>query len=1349
MKQILQSYLRRLTNLSANNKSLLLLRLVSDRFIDLHDFNFLIKKSSFNIIESLIGKKPKIEICSVADSRDEDNNLMSRRLKRLSRAEKYIFEERGSKDLYVGWPFVKGKFSDGTMVRCPLLFFPVELTQEENVWNLSLRKDVNITFNKSFLLSYAYYNEIVIPEDLIEQTLDELEKDSKIFRTNIYKILQKSPVELNFNQETFIDELKPFTQYKKADYDKSKQNGVLKLYPEAVLGIFPQAGSYLVSDYQHLLEENAYEDIEQFFASRSKQENFDTEKHSPDFLHFANKVKEEDTFTPFKLDAYQENAIKAVKKGNSLVVQGPPGTGKSQLISNIISDFIARGKRVLLVCQKRVALDVVHERLHAGNISDFTALVHDFKNDRKTLFNNIHEQIERLYDYRMKNSSLDAIQIERNFLQSSRKIDQITEELEEFKEVLFDENEARVSVKELYLNSDRNASVINIKQEYRNFDFEKIAPFENKLKTYFAYHKKINKESYTWRNRKRFTGYGIGDLNKMKTILNEIPLYQNEISNKIESLLGSGMELKVAEKIYEGRENLKEMLRQLNDDAVYKMFRHIVGSKDNSSAGHPDLVWLSSMKRNLMGCFSDDGPEINIDVNDIGTFQEALRKKMKARRNIFAYIRWLIFAKEKSWINKVLATNNLRRKGKDYRKLEKMVDYRLNLEHNITKLKSCSWLTNLPDFLLKDVFEKWFSSSRDSCTAYLIFNSYRNFKEYFNTSILSRDQFTEKVNLLYEIVVDIPTRMDQWKVYFRDARIEMILADSRLNEKMIATLSEDFDSLCDFDNLKNELTETERAVIDKLIDFQDYISEEEIVGVFRNSLRLAWIDHIETKFPILRSINSLKFERMQLELQESVKEKLKLSRKITILKLRERTYENVEYNRLNNMTTYRDLDHQVTKKRQIWPIRKLIKNFENEIFDLIPCWMARPETVSAIFPMEKVFDLIIFDEASQCFSEQGIPAMYRGKQIVVTGDKMQLSPFDLYKTRWEEASDEDTDPSLEVDSILDLASRYLMQVQLRQHYRSQSLDLIEFSNQHFYGGNLTLLPDKKILDEGNPGIDYVKVNGIWSNQINEIEAIKVVEIVEKLIQTHPKKEIGIVSFNARQQDHIMDVLESKSAENGFVIPENLFVKNIENVQGDERDIIIFSIGYAPDENGQMHHHFGSLNIYKGENRLNVAVTRARKKIIIVTSILPQQLKVDDTKNEGPKLLKKYLEYAMDVSKGNFVPKLNKSNSHRTDWYLKNKIQSIDFNGKANFELNTEMPFADLTVKSNEHYLGLILTDDDIYHQSISVKDMHIYTPFTLSVKKWKFISIHSREYWHDKNAVKERLLKLQATVKID
>src|SRR5690606_3008267 len=160
---------------------------------------------------------------------------------------------------------------------------------------------------------------------------------------------------------------------------------------------------------------------EQFFESRSQEEDKGAVQLTPHQNNFLQKVKEEQVFTPFKMDSSQENALKAVKRGNSIVVHGPPGTGKSQLICNLISDFIARGKRVLVVCQKRAALDVVYKRMEEHDAKEFIALVHDFKNDRNSIYKQIAHQIERLYEYKLKNNSLDAIQMERKFLHASRR----------------------------------------------------------------------------------------------------------------------------------------------------------------------------------------------------------------------------------------------------------------------------------------------------------------------------------------------------------------------------------------------------------------------------------------------------------------------------------------------------------------------------------------------------------------------------------------------------------------------------------------------------------------------------------------------------------------------------------------------------------------------------------------------------------------------------------------------------------------------------------------------------------------------------------------------------------------
>src|SRR5690606_7225768 len=148
----------------------------------------------------------------------------------------------------------------------------------------------------------------------------------------------------------------------------------------------------------------------------------------------------------------------------------------------------------------------------------------------------------------------------------------------------------------------------------------------------------------------------------------------------------------------------------------------------------------------------------------------------------------------------------------------------------------------------------------------------------------------------------------------------------------------------------------------KLYDKVGEWDADALEKLFQNSLRLAWIDHIEAKNPDLRAVSSQKMEKQREELMALVEEKQKLSHDILLLRARERVYENLEYNRLNNRVTYRDLYHQVTKKKKVWPIRKLITDFQHELFNVMPCWMVSPEAASAMFPMSELFDIVIFDE---------------------------------------------------------------------------------------------------------------------------------------------------------------------------------------------------------------------------------------------------------------------------------------------------------------------------------------------------------------------------------------------------
>ncbi len=1347
MEKILKTYLRRLTNLSSNNRSLVLLRPYNEQYLDLHDLTFLAGDSSFSIIERLVARNNSIKICPVLDSRDDKSNEASRRLKGILRNAQFILEEQGAADLYVGWPFIQGQFADGTLVRCPLLFFPVALETKKNFWNLHLKAEVNLTLNKTFLLAYSYYNQVQLEEDLVERVLDDFDIDSTVFRTSLYSLLKDSPVEINFNQENFTDKLESFNPLTKADLESSEEAGELKLFPQAVLGIFPQAGSHLVPDYLTLLEREEAQDIEEFFYSRTVEEDVIQDQESGerllgiDVFRFLDKVKEEQTFTPFEMDAFQENALKAVKRGNSVVVQGPPGTGKSQLICNLISDFIARDRRVLLVCQKRAALDVVYSRLKEKEIADFVALVHDFKNDRKQIYDQINRQIESLYEYRLKNNSLDAIQLERNFLQNSRRIDQITEELEEYKFALFDLNEAGISIKELYLTADPGSETINLKQEYKFLRFDEISNFLRDLSLLAEYNARFSEPNYPWKARVSFAQFGVPDLKKIKDTIQKIPGYQAKVQEQTGAITNTRLDLATAEALVEHEEKIRVLMTLLEEEEVFNYFRHMVNYPDKIT----DSLWLSNSERIILDCYRGGGPEMSLGTEDLGRFQESLQRSMQARKNLFKWVRWKLFSKDKIFISRVLVANGLSNNRKGFKTLVDKIDNRLNLEHNITKLKDAQWITNVPNNLDKIELQRWFLYQKKALSAKLIFESIRNFKDYFMVHQMDFKTLLQKIEDLVDLINDIPLNRAKWQHYLTSAQIQSVLDEPLYSEALLNSLLRDFDSLCEFDRLVRDFDPHQALAVQRLLDHPDSGTTEGMMNLFLNSLRLTWIDHIETKYPVLRSVSSLRFQKLILELQEKVMGKYDFSNDNLLLRARERTYKEVEYNRLNNLVTYRDLQHQVTKKRRIWPVRKLLANYWDEIFNLVPCWMASPESVSAVFPMKEVFDLVIFDEASQCFVEKGIPAMYRGRQVVIAGDDKQLRPNDLYKARWEEDIDEGI-PELEIDSLLSLADQNLMQVQLLRHYRSNSLDLIDFSNQHFYDHKLRVLPDCHDVNRGKPGVKYIKVEGRWEDNCNVVEAYQVAEIVKGLVKKNSDKEIGIVTFNSKQQGLILDILEEEAASGSFRLPSNLIVKNIENIQGDEKDVIIFSIAYAPDPRGKMRMKFGSLNLAGGENRLNVAITRAREAVYVVTSIWPEELKVDQAQNEGPKTLKRYLHYARDVSDGKFKPAMDNKSQYGADWYLRNRIMewSSRLTSKG-FKLECDLPFADITVKKDDHYFGLVLTDDHLYHQSISVKDIHVYTPFTLAQKNWRSHQISSREYWLEKDRVREDLEKFLAS----
>jgi len=1322
VQKVLRSYLRRLSNLSGNNRSLLLLRLLKDQFIDIHDFDFASGKPSFAILQQLISEQKKIILCDEVDSRSRLSNELSKRLKKIQRIERFIFEECGSKDLYVGWPFVKGKFSDDSVVKCPLIFIPVAIERENDQWFLERRHEVNITFNKTFLLSYSYYNDVPVDENLIETVIDGYDKDSTVFRTQLYELLKKSGIEIAFNRDNFSDELHLFDTKTKSQLELEEKTGRLKLYPRAVLGIFPQSGSYLVPDYTKLMESDQFEDLEDFFSKKTNNQ------HSSQLALF-DRVNEENTFTPFPLDAYQEHALREIKKGNSLVVQGPPGTGKSQLISNLICDFIARGKNVLLVCQKRVALDVVYSRLKEKEVHDFAALVHDFKNDRKAIYEQIKRQIASIEIYEKKNNSLDAIQLERRFLQASRRIDQIVEEMEEYREVLFDEQECGKSIKELYLTSSPDMPNFSMNLTYRFFHFSTIDDTRRKFTSYLRYFEKFEKSVHFWSKGPSFAEFIPQDLVNILKLLTKIKTFEQRITGRLKKF-SSSTDFDTSYYLSGKLPELKSLAQGLGAHVVFKVYKQL-----HEDPPTQDLNWLTQTERIMMSCFRGQGMESSIPSDQLGRFQEVLRSVAKARKNLFSWIRWRLFSKDKIFLKRVMVANKLKSNKRGFSTLTALMDNRLNFEHAASLINENPWLHNFPKSFRKIDLQDWFYWQKMGLNLYSVAQTVRSLNDLIPVFGKDHSSYLEGLKAITKLVEEIPKKLKEWDKYVNIHQVRALILGKEDARKLKIILKKDFDALCVYHKLRDSLTSEEKKVLDEMTSISN--TAQEAMTIFNNSVTLAWINHIESKYPNLRDVSSGKLDELAEELRDQIESKRLASKEILLLKSREKTYENVEYNRLKNRTTYRDLQHQVTKKRRIWPIRKVINEFSDEVFTLLPCWMCSPESASAIFPMQENFDLVIFDEASQCYAERSIPALYRGRQIVVTGDAMQLQPSDLYRVRWEDA--EDDSPELEMDSLLNLAKYYLSEVTLSGHYRSKSIELIDFSNEYFYKGKLRLLPDYHYVNKSDPAIDFHQVKGIWEDGLNKPEADAVVRLVIDFIKSYPGKSIGIVTFNYKQQGYILDLMEEAAIKRKLTIPSTLFVKNIENVQGDERDIILFSITYAPDRNGKVKLQFGSLNAEGGENRLNVAVTRAREKVVVVSSILHHELNTNETKNEGPKLLKKYLEHAWRVSHRKWSPHIPELTDHPTDWYLRHRLEKLKFDEVENCQLAKDLPFADLSVRTGAIYSGLILTDDERYFQALSPKQIYGFQHFHLVLKHWPHIRFHSREYWLDQAAAKEKL----------
>ena len=483
---------------------------------------------------------------------------------------------------------------------------------------------------------------------------------------------------------------------------------------------------------------------------------------------------------------------------------------------------------------------------------------------------------------------------------------------------------------------------------------------------------------------------------------------------------------------------------------------------------------------------------------------------------------------------------------------------------------------------------------------------------------------------------------------------------------------------------------------------------------------------------------------------------------IAQMRIREKLIENLPSNHqlLKATDEVAILKKELSKKRNIMPLRKLFKQIPNLLLKLKPCLMMSPLSVSYFLETEAYhFDLVIFDEASQIFPEDAIGAIFRGSQVVIAGDSKQLPPTNFFAASTNnfdgdyDISGEEDFSEVISDSILEESASVLPNRTLLWHYRSKHENLIAFSNREIYKNNLITFPNSvtKIPDMG---VEYIHVeDGYYEGggkNCNIREAQKCVMLVLDHIQRHPDRSLGIIAFSEKQQtaieNAIIDFRERNPKYEWFFDEskdEPFFVKNLENVQGDERDTIIFSICYAKDRTGKMYMRFGPLGHEGGERRLNVAITRAKCNVKLVGSILPSDIDLSRTNSEGVRMLRSYIEFARQGTSA-LKPVENDEAFELKDDFCK---VIVDFLRKHGYSVETEIGCSDYKIDIavvnpdvEGEYIAGIECDGLSYVHAKTARDRDHLRRTILQNMGWNLYRVWSTEWMRNPAVEGEALL---------
>lgn len=1060
------------------------------------------------------------------------------------------------------------------------------------------------------------------------------------------------------------------------------------------------------------------------------------ESHEPHSASDFDSIHSHNVVLPIPTDVSQMEAVLTAQQGRSFILHGPPGTGKSQTITNIIADALYRGKRVLFVAAKKAALDVVQRRLEQIGLAPFTLELHSNKSKKSDVLAQLAKSIEtaklaRAADFQQEAKRLDtakkAISDYVNVLHQKQQIgwslyDSITA-LENYHDKKFSKN----FISEIVL---QQLNII-LWQQWTDWlpQFQSIVslivhPSENPLTA-------LNLSQYSPSVNDEISA-------QTQNLLNLLP----EVESKSQSLakaaffpfsIQSKSEWGQFVQVVTAFEKLPdiplELIRYLSDKENYSIY------EEWSKAFNQYQTVLSSILKDY-------------NRNILTANVSAIESQWKQAQQSWFLPKWLQSRKIKKQLSVFRNTSfnddsdveQLFSHNNQLQEVQRMLqqsrfasvqqalknlfkDEQTDLTDIGNKASFVQQISNLTNYWERNALGKWvqvwqeknlhysdeIKQKNQSAIAEFIqlattFNQQaEGYETLTGVQFQHKDNWnTETVNQLHNIQTHLP-HLKNWMNY-----VQLRKQGETLQLNWLINSYEN--KLCSAENLTDYFHYTVHASITQRV-----ISQHEALSLFNAGL---FESKIEQYKKIAKDFQYLTIQELRVKLAAQ---------------LPNTTAEAMQSSEIGI------LQRAIKNRGRGLSIRKLFDQIPTLLPRIAPCMLMSPISVAQYFDVNtKHFDILIFDEASQLPTCEAVSALARAKQSVIVGDPKQMPPtsfFSTIKLDEENMDVEDLESILDDCLSLSVPSKYLL-----RHYRSKHESLIAFSNVNYYENKLLTFPSS---DDVNRKVKFHHIKGFYDKgktRTNKFEADEIVQYIQSHYNNPQKRKlsVGVVTFSQTQQNLIEDKLQKlfmndpKLEEYANESDEPLFVKNLENVQGDERDIILFSICYAPDEEGKLSMNFGPLNRDGGWRRLNVAVTRARYEMHIFATLQADQIDLSRTSAEGVAGLKAFLQFAekghLSVRPEDVQEALNKQHlSASISKKLLEKGLEVKCNiGTSGFKIDIGVVHPD---KPQQYILGIII-DGHYYYNAQTTNDREMVMPSVLKALGWNVHRIWTMD-WHE------------------